>query len=229
MKKCSICNIEKEIEEYKKTIISKKSGEFLRTSFCNDCRKKRYKDSKKESDKKYYLNNKEEHYRKNREIIEKDPESYKKYMKEYYEKNKDQRKSKAKEYRDKMSSKEIRNTTNKYRMQNDSLYKLKHNIRGLITSSINRKGFKKNTKTFNILGCSFEEFKNYLESKFEPWMNWNNYGIYNGELNYGWDIDHIIPMSSVINEEDVIKLNNYINLQPLCSYVNRYIKRDNLE
>jgi len=57
-------------------------------------------------------------------------------------------------------------------------------------------------------------------------MNWNNRGLYNGELNYGWDIDHIIPLSSAENEEDLYKLSHYTNLQPLCSYTNRYIKRD---
>ena len=34
-------------------------------------------------------------------------------------------------------------------------------------------------------------------------MNWENYGLYNGELNYGWDIDHIIPISSAKTEEEV--------------------------
>ena len=76
------------------------------------------------------------------------------------------------------------------------------------------------------LGCSFEEFKIYLESKFEDWMTWKNYGKYNGELNYGWDIDHIIPLASAETEEEVLILNNYSNLQPLCSYTNRYIKKD---
>lgn len=70
------------------------------------------------------------------------------------------------------------------------------------------------------------EFKSYLESKFETWMNWENRGLYNGELNYGWDIDHIIPLSSAKTEDDIIKLNHYSNLQPLCSYTNRYIKKD---
>jgi hypothetical protein len=57
-------------------------------------------------------------------------------------------------------------------------------------------------------------------------MNWENYGKYNGELNYGWDIDHIIPISFAKTEEDVLRLNHYSNLQPLCSYINRFIKRD---
>lgn len=79
----------------------------------------------------------------------------------------------------------------------------------------------------NIVGCSADEFKTYLESKWEPWMSWNNYGLYNGNLDYGWDIDHTIPISSAKtpDEESVIALNHYTNLQPLCSYTNRIIKR----
>ena len=96
----------------------------------------------------------------------------------------------------------------------------------LIRTSISRNGFKKESRTFEILGCSFEEFKIYLESKFESWMDWNNKGKYNGQPNYVWDIDHIVPISTATTEVDVIKLNHYTNLQPLCSKVNRDIKRD---
>ena len=58
-------------------------------------------------------------------------------------------------------------------------------------------------------------------------MNWDNYGLYNGKKDYGWDIDHIIPLSKAKIEDDVIKLNHYTNLQPLCSYINRIVKKDN--
>lgn len=57
-------------------------------------------------------------------------------------------------------------------------------------------------------------------------MNWENKGLYNGEFGYGWDIDHIVPLSTAATEEDLIRLNHYTNLQPLCSKVNRDIKRD---
>ena len=97
----------------------------------------------------------------------------------------------------------------------DSLYNLKCSLRSYISSCLKHKGYKKSTKTINILGCSFEQFKLHLESKFETWMNWENKGLYNGELNYGWDIDHIIPISSAKTEEEMIKLNHYLNLQPL--------------
>lgn len=85
----------------------------------------------------------------------------------------------------------------------------------------------KKNKTEEILGCKLWEFQIYLESKFETWMNWSNYGKYNGTYNYGWDIDHIIPVSIATNEDKIMKLNHYTNLQPLCSKINREIKRNN--
>lgn len=60
-------------------------------------------------------------------------------------------------------------------------------------------------------------------------MTWDNKGLYNGELNYGWDIDHIIPLSSANSEDDLYRLNHFTNLQPLCSKVNRDIKKDRYE
>lgn len=57
-------------------------------------------------------------------------------------------------------------------------------------------------------------------------MSWNNYGLYNGTKQYGWDIDHIIPLIIASKEEEMFKLNHYTNLQPLCSFINRVIKRD---
>ena len=86
----------------------------------------------------------------------------------------------------------------------------------------------------HILWCTLrpqqflQEFKLYLESKFEDWMTWENRGMYNGEFNYGWDIDHIIPVSSAKTEEEILLLNYYTNLQPLCSKVNRDIKKNNI-
>ena len=89
-----------------------------------------------------------------------------------------------------------------------------------------RHGYSKKSRSYEILGCSFEMFKERIESLWQPWMNWDNYGKYNGTPNYGWDIDHITPLSSAKIEQDVINLNHYSNLQPLCSYINRDVKRN---
>lgn len=101
--------------------------------------------------------------------------------------------------------------------------------RQIVRRGIKRCGYTKKSKTYEILGCTYDEFKLHLESKFEYWMNWDNHGKYNGEKNYGWDLDHIIPLSSVKTEEDIIRLNHYTNIQPLCSYVNRVIKKDKIK
>jgi hypothetical protein len=111
------------------------------------------------------------------------------------------------------------------RKKTDKLFKLKCNMRSSISKTLKRFNINKKNKTNEILGCSFEEFKQHLESKFKPWMTWENHGKYNGELNYGWDIDHIIPLSSGKTEEDILKLNHFSNLQPLCSKTNRDLKK----
>lgn len=153
----------------------------------------------------YYINNKEK-------ILLK--------TKEYRDNNKE----KIKEYRD--NHKDIRNSKRNEKLRSNIIFALEKSIRNLIYDIFKRNGFKKSSRTHEILGCSFIELKAYIESKFESWMTWENKGLYNGELNYGWDIDHIIPLSSAKNEEELIKLNHYTNLQPLCSYKNRYIKRN---
>jgi len=108
----------------------------------------------------------------------------------------------------------------------DPLFRFKLNIKDSVRKALKKNGYKKNSKTFDIIGCTFEEFKTHIESLWESWMTWENYGLYKkGEYNVGWDIDHIEPLSSAINEEGVIALNHYTNLQPLCSKVNRDEKK----
>jgi hypothetical protein len=166
---------------------------------------------------------------------------FKEYNKKYRDKNKDKKykltekqKLKKKAYTKKWleENKEIvKIQKNKYKtekIKNDVLFSLKHNINTSILYHLRSCGYSKKSRTHEIIGCSFEDFKIYLESKFENWMTWENRGMYNGEFNYGWDIDHIIPISSALTEEDIIRLNHYTNLQPLCSKINRDLKRDKI-
>ena len=178
------------------------------------------KDKKKLTDKLWYENNKEKKKEYDKNYINKTITN-----KKYYEANKETLKEKNKIYS--QNNKEQTNLRIQNRKQNDNLFKLKCDLRSLIKESFKRNGNKKITKTEIILGCSFDFFKEYIESKFESWMNWENKGnpkdgIY--ELNKTWDIDHIIPLDSAKTIEDIIKLNHYSNLQPLCSYTNRFIK-----
>lgn len=157
-------------------------------------------------------------------------ENKKLYLKEYYKKNKEKILKYSKKYfKDNQIEKQKKNNEryNKRRSV-DPVFKLSGNIRRGIIGALKKKGFSKRCRTYEILGCSYQELKLHLETKFELWMNWDNYGLYNGDVNFGWDIDHIIPLSSAKTEEEIIGLNHYTNLRPLCSYVNRVVKRDNV-
>jgi hypothetical protein len=188
------------------------------------------KEKIKEKRKNYYLKNKEKTLEKNKKYYENNIKEILKHKKEYYKVNIENKKEYYLNNRESLIQNGIEYKKKKY--CDDSLYKLSQNIRNLIRESLKRKNYSKKSKAQSILGCSFEEFKIYLESKFEPWMNWLNHGNWNGEpikINTAWDIDHIIPLSSATNEEEILKLNHYTNLQPLCSYTNRHIKSNHID
>lgn len=121
---------------------------------------------------------------------------------------------------------------------NRKIYKtniLKYNSKYKICQNIRKRHhniIKGKTKTTKYLGCTYKEFINHIESLFEPWMNWNNYGYGKGK----WVIDHIKPISKYFiddkgefdyNNEYNLLLLHYTNLRPYC-FIKNIIKRDNL-
>jgi hypothetical protein len=191
---------------------------------------------KKEKKRKYYLENKEK-YKKWRKKWHDNPEneSYKKeklkewrennvdHLKEYsknrYEENKESISENKKVWRENNKDKinEYRREYQKSRLSKDPLYKLSSSIRNRIGLSFKRNGYTKNSSTYEILGCSFEDFKLYLQDLFKDGMSWENQGE--------WHLDHIVPVSSAQTEEEIIKLNHYTNFQPLWAIDN--IKKGN--
>ena len=141
-----------------------------------------------------------ERNRKSRESIDK--EKTKIIMNEYRKNNKEKILLQRKEYL--KNNPEMKIKFNKNRTKNMTpIQRLKLCMRNSLNKSLKRNGYTKSSRTHDILGCSFEEFKLYLESKFESWMTWENHGKYNYEFNYGWDIDHIIPLSIANTGRDI--------------------------
>jgi hypothetical protein len=105
----------------------------------------------------------------------------------------------------------MNNRRRKERKLEDPTYKVQCNLRRRVLLSLKKFGGKKAIKTFDLIGCSPEELRSYLESKFQSGMTWDNYG-YNG-----WHIDHIIPCASfdLSDPDQQRQCFHYTNLQPL--------------
>lgn len=191
-KRCSKCRIFKTFDKYDKC---RRDG---LQSCCKPCKKK----LKRESNKTYYLKNKDKinGYGK-RKYLEKTPR--RKEQMELLKQNKircrkcDKIKnleSFRKEKRNprikcrvrtcrKCENKRARIASKKRREcgKNRALRALTTELNGLI-----RKKVKHGATRY--LKYSIEEFMNNLERRFKPGMSWNNYG------RNGWHIDHIIPL-----------------------------------
>ena len=216
MKTCTKCGLEKEDSEF-----------YKYRNICKICyleQKKLYK-SKPEVKEHYRqhrndpvikektLKRKEEYY--SNPIIKErlrkyrnDPinkERLKKYHNEYYKnpiiKEREQ-KYRKKYYSDPLNKKRNNMTLrqrSKYRLLNDTLYSLKVRSRGLISKIFKNKGYKKNTHTYQLVGCSYEDLLHFL-----------------GPVpTTPYHIDHICPCAQAKNEEELIKLQHYTNLRYL--------------
>lgn len=132
------------------------------------------------------------------------------HFKEYYDKNKQKlleaKRQYKRENRHKIRIKKRQYEKNKKCL--DSLYKFKANIKGLLNRAFTIKHLKKSKRTQDIIGCTIEELFIHLKQTAI-----NNYGFYDETLKY--HIDHIIPLYLAKNEEQVIKLNHFSNLQYL--------------
>ncbi len=159
-------------------------------------------------------NNREKYVNYQLEYRKKNPDNYKKTL----EKGKIKRRNySAKYYKD--NKKKILNK--KYtRLKIDQLFRLRELVRSRIQSGLRQHatGLKKSMKSVMYLGCTYKEYKIYLENKFEDNMNWLNMG---GK--HGWQIDHIIPLAcfNLKNKTEQLKAFNYKNTQPLWAKANR--------
>lgn len=92
--------------------------------------------------------------------------------------------------------------------------RIKHSLRSRLNHAINKD--LKTGSAVDDLGCTIDELKLYLESKFSAGMTWNNWS------RDGWHIDHIIPLSSfdLTDSEQLKKAIHYTNLQPLWAEEN---------
>lgn len=168
---------------------------------CRDCDKARYFRDKEKNKEKMVLYGKE-YWKNNKDFVNIRREARKEerveYDREYHIKNKDKKRTQ-------------KGILFKRKMKEDIQFRLATNLRYRLYQAI--KNEYKAGSAVRDLGCSIEFLKQYLENKFESWMNWNNWG--NGENK--WNIDHITPLSSfdLQDRDEFLKAVHYSNLQPL--------------
>ena len=161
------------------------------TAACKSCKK---------NNRKKYLSNKENH----KKALSK--------AREWKNNNKDRCKEKRKQYYLNNKNKEIylNKIYYKTRRKTDHIFKLITNYRNRVNKVLKRD--RKKRGTIEWLGCSPEEFWNHLEKQFLKGMTRENQGQ--------WHVDHIIPLSSAANEDELKTLLHYSNCQPLWAIDN---------
>jgi hypothetical protein len=218
-KLCKKCNIEKLVNNFPKN-----------RKTCKECASI----LNKERNKKYQLENKEkiskqkkEYYSKNtKSIIEKtklyreklNKDDIKEYNKKYQLENKEKIKMQQKiyqienkeeilkyknEYR--INNKEIINKQQKNRRIENPEIRARSNISSLINKYLKKNNSSKNNRScLQYLSYTIKELKDHLEAQFEPWMTWQNYGLYSAKIwddnnpaTWTWQLDHIIPQSDL--------------------------------
>jgi hypothetical protein len=129
------------------------------------------------------------------------------YNKQYREKHKDHIALSKKKYETKHRKRlnVIKNEYSKNRRKNEPNYKLRTNISNNIKNQLHKRASsKEGNSCLKYLPYTINELRKHLEKKFEPWMTWNNYGMYNSAIwddnnqyTWTWQVDHIIPQASL--------------------------------
>jgi hypothetical protein len=201
-KQCSKCKKKRLTKFFSKRVASKDGLQKI----CKDCskgRSKYYYAHNKDYYEKKYLQNKELILNRNKEWNKQNKDKILKHKEKFKLNNLTYYQEYARINQDKLAKQ--RRIRENYRSKTDILFKLKKNYRNRIYDYY--RGTNRSKRSEEIIGLSWLEYKNYIESKFQEGMDWNNYGE--------WHIDHIIPLSSASNQTELEKLFHYTNCQPL--------------
>ena len=169
--------------------------------------KLRKKMRKRENDKRYREKFKDKVRLKKKIYRERNKENLKSYFRKYRKVNKLKLQTYHQRYF--QQNKDTVYKSRNDRIKTDIQFKLNMRLRSRLNCAL--RGNYKNGSAVRDLGCTIDELKSYLESKFQSGMTWDNW------TTEGWHIDHIKPLSSfdLTDRKQFLEACHYTNLQPL--------------
>ena len=98
---------------------------------------------------------------------------------------------------------EHKRNTERNRKNKDPIFKLRKECSNMVRKMLKTQSSSKEGNSVNsFFPFTIEELKKHLEALFEPWMTWDNHGIYeskiwddNNPTTWTWQLDHINPQS----------------------------------
>jgi len=186
MKICTKCNLGKDESEF---VFRNDSQKYKNE--CKKCKreydKKRnarpeVKEKKKLYDKQYYNDN-----------IEYKKESFKIYKEE----NKEAIRDCNIRYRSLPEVKEKINKRERDKRKENPCYRIRCVVSSCVLRAVKENGGIKKGSILKYFPYTIKQLKQHIESLWESWMNWDNYGRANIKKRT-WNIDHIIPQSLLL-------------------------------
>lgn len=128
---------------------------------------------------------------------DKNREKIREYNRQYYRDNHE-------------NERRTRNKRQRNRLASDPSFKMRYAITRRMLLALKTQKQSKRCSSVKYLGCTIDELKIWLQSKFTRKMNWQNHGSY-------WHIDHVIPCDSfdLSVEKQAMTCFHFSNLQPL--------------
>jgi hypothetical protein len=182
MKTCSICKNLLPFDLFSKL---KRSKDGARSA-CKKCTNKITKTKGPKKDNR----DKNRHRAYNKNYYKTHKSAKQEYDKQYYQLNKSDITARKRAY--------VKN-----RKKEDPCFKLRHLISVSVSRALKTNNSSKNGQSIlKYLPYTIQELQKHIEQQFEPWMNWNNHGVYisdswndNVPSTWKWQLDHITPHS----------------------------------
>lgn len=182
---------------------------------CTDTHRKKYREDNPERVREkrlaYDKKNREVRNEQARAWQKKNPEKVKAALRRWHANNQEQQRAYQR------GRKDQRNESNRRRRRerhaSDPVFAMQNLARARVYSAFRRIGYRKDSPTSQLIGCSWPELKRHIEKQFLRGMTWANRGT-------AWHVDHIQAIGEATTAEEIAALCHFTNLRPLWALDN---------